>query len=150
MFSDAKYLINKSRQEKLRLPTRTPPEEAMERLRHFTVASISKGCQVGTNDRQSFVHVRNLVCSRLTLFNARRGGEPSRMTMGQWRKRDQWLATGAEEEKLLFSKISIMYMTGKGNHLVTCLVPKDAIDAMDVLCDVDVRLSAGVATGNKF
>ena len=155
IFSDAKYLINKSRQEKLRLPTRTPPEEAIERLRHFTVASISKGCQAGINDRQSFVHVRNLVCSRLTLFNARRGGEPSRMTMDQWLKRDQWLAEGtvdslAEEEKLLFSKMSIMYMTGKGNHLVTCLVPKDAIEAMDLLCKVDVRLSAGVATGNKF
>jgi hypothetical protein len=77
------------------------------------------------------------------------------MTMDQWLKRDQWLAEGtvdslAEEEKLLFSKMSIMYMTGKGNHLVTCLVPKDAIEAMDLLCKVDVRLSAGVATGNKF
>ena len=150
MFSDAKYMIIKSRQERLRLPTRTPPEEAMERLRNFTVASISKGCQVGINDRQSFVHVRNMVCSRLTLFNARRGGGPSRMTMDQWLKRDQWLVKGtvdalAEDEKRLFRKMAITYMTGKGNHLVSCLVPKDTIQAMDLLCHEGVRRS-----GNKF
>ena len=155
IFSDAKYLINKSRQERLRLPTRTPPEEAMERLRTFTVASISKVCKVGIDDRQSFVHLRNMACSRLTLFNARRGGEPSRMTMDQWIKRDQWLLKGtvdalAEDEKRLFSKMAITYMTGKGNHLVSCLVPKDTIQAMDLLCHEGVRRSAGVATGNKF
>ena len=33
LFGDSKYLINKARQECLRLPARSPPEEVMQQLR---------------------------------------------------------------------------------------------------------------------
>ena len=69
--------------------------------------------------------VRNLVCSRLIMFNARCGGEPSRMTVDQWLNRHRWLNENAmsdltTEEKALFKSMQIM--TGNGNHLVMCLV----------------------------
>ena len=82
VFADEKYLINKARQERLRLPSRIPPEDAMKDLRNFTVKSIGE-VDMEYCDRVTFVNLCNLVCSRLTMFKARRGGEPSRMTMDQ-------------------------------------------------------------------
>ena len=35
-------------------------------------------------DRHYFVHLRNLLVSRLTLFNARREGEPAGMFISEW------------------------------------------------------------------
>ena len=154
VFADAKYLMNKARQERLRLPSRIPPEDAMKDLRNFTVKSIGE-VDMEHCDRVTFVNLRNLVCSRLTMFNARRGGEPSRMTVDQWLNRHRWLNEKAmcdltTAERALFQSMQIMYMTGKGNHLVTCLVPEDCVQAMNVLCRESVRSEAGIATTNTF
>jgi len=96
VFGDAKYMINKSRQKRLRLPARTPPDQLMMKLRTYTVQRINEltGTQrkSGRLGRSAFVELRNLVCCRLTLFNARRGGEPFRMKMAQWRDRHQWIS----------------------------------------------------------
>ena len=82
VFADAKYLINKARQERLRLPSCIPPEDAMKDLRNYTIKSMGLGeVDMEHCDRITFVNLRNLVCSRLIMFNARRGGEPSRLTM---------------------------------------------------------------------
>ena len=75
VFGDAKYLINKSRQEMLRLPERLPEEESLEKLRDFTldrlkVLTESEGAQCSKPD---FVEITDLICARLTLFNARPG-----------------------------------------------------------------------------
>ncbi len=91
IFAGAKYLMNKSRQERLRLPTRIPVEQDIQKLRNFTVGAIGELSECDGFDRLSFVHLRNLICSRLTLFNARRGGEPSRMSVDQWNNHHQWL-----------------------------------------------------------
>ena len=40
VFAGAKYLMNKSRQERLYLPTRIPAEENFQKLRNFTVSVI--------------------------------------------------------------------------------------------------------------
>ena len=53
-------------------------------------------------------------------------------------------------ERALFQSMQIMYMTGKGNHLVTCLVPQDCVEAMNVLCHQSVRSEVGIATTNTF
>ena len=71
VFADAKYMMNKARQERLRLPSRIPPEDAMKDLRNYTVKSIGEE-DMEHCDRVTFVNLRNLVV-----------GEPSRMTMDQ-------------------------------------------------------------------
>ena len=78
VFADAKYLINKARQERLRLPSCIPPEDAMKELCNYMVKSIG---EVDMEHCEWITFVCNLVCSRLTMFNARRGSEPSRLTM---------------------------------------------------------------------
>ena len=75
IFAGAKYLMNKSRQERLRLPTRIPVEHDIQKLRNFTVGALGELSECDGFDRLSFVHLRHLICSRLTLFNASRGGD---------------------------------------------------------------------------
>lgn len=155
LFGDAKYYINKSRQERLRLPTRTPPEQDMEALRTYTVDRISSLVNMEDIGCSEFVELRNLTCSRITLFNARRGGEPSRMTTDQWLEREKWINDKGMEglsadEKKLFGEVDITYCTGKGNHLVSILIPKDSRKAMDILASKNIRSQAGIYTSNKF
>ena len=102
------------------------------------------------SDSVTFVNLRNIVCSRLTMFNAQRGGEPSRMTMDHRWLNQKAMCDLTTPERALFQSMQIMYMTGKGNHLVTCLVPEDCVDGMNVFCRQSVRSEAGIATTNTF
>ena len=76
------------------------------------------------------------------------------MSVDQWNNRHQWLnqdtvAALSEEERQLFDDIQITYMTGKGNRVVPCLIPRDCVHAMDLLCSPDVRRAVHVADNNK-
>ena len=156
LFGDAKYFINKARQERLRLPSRTPQEEDIHKLKHYTVSKISE--LTGEYEfigKHEFVLLRNSVCSRLTLFNVRRGGEPCRLKLSQWIQRDKWmpkqqLESLDEIDKELVKSMQITYQAGKGNKLVPCLVPRDCVHAMDILCQESVRASAGVLPTNQY
>ena len=155
LFGDAKYLINKSRQEKLRLPERTPPEHSMNELRTYTLGQIQILTRMTEFGRSEYVELRNLVCSRVTLFNARRGGEPSRLKVNQWLNRGQWvdqstLSSLDEEEKRLIKELEIVYGTGKGNHLVSFLIPQDCVVAIELLVSPTIRDAAGVMRQNDF
>ena len=75
------------------------------------------------------------------MFNAKRGGDPSRMKMAQWRDRHQWISDKSineldDTERNMFNQLEIVYTTGKSNHLVSCLVPKDCVPAVELLIQV--------------
>lgn len=76
IFGDATYMINKSRQEKLRTPEVKCDESDKALLREYTLTTIEKLTQpytlIGPNE---YVSLRDNLCSKLTLFNTRRGGE---------------------------------------------------------------------------
>ena len=104
-FGDAKYKTNVSRQEALRLPSRLPDESDVQRLRDYSVSRIEDLTKQEL-DPSSFVELRNLVCSRLTLFNARRGGEGARLRIEHWTKRKQWIWKDQEDQlRRSFSRI---------------------------------------------
>jgi hypothetical protein len=68
LFGDAKYFINSARQERLRLPSRMPREEEIQKLQSSTVNTIQnivKDYEFIT--KTEFVKLRNATCSRLTL-----------------------------------------------------------------------------------
>lgn len=67
--------------------------------------------------------MRNLLVSRLTLFNARRGGEPARMKLSDWNDAEsnawidnQWvdcmMGMMGPLEKELISDMKLAYQTG--------------------------------------
>ncbi|ELT89194.1 hypothetical protein CAPTEDRAFT_208970, partial [Capitella teleta] len=152
VFGDAKYMINQSRQERLRLPSRIPLREQMQKLRDFSVGRI-KELSNHSDDvmkKRSYIELRNLVCSRLTLFNARRGGEPARLKIDHWTERQKWIGEKDPEHEKWFRGMEIMYSTGKGNHLVSTIVPADCIKALDLLVDFDNRSAARILQENAF
>ena len=99
------------------------------------------------------VGLRDCVISRLTLFNARRGGEPARLTLIEWQDAendvwvDQHIANGITDpiKKSLLSTLKITYQLGKGNFsLVLVLIPKDSVNSIKKLADTTTREATGV------
>ena len=76
----------------MRLPERSPDENDLATLQAFTKRCIRFVTYVYTHvGLHEYVELRNSICSRLTLFNARRGEEPSRLKIEQWTDRGKWL-----------------------------------------------------------
>ena len=78
--------MNRNRNEKLRKPEALPLEEDIAKVREYTLTrmqAITKESYV-IFDSHNFVELRDLLVSRLTLFNARRGGEPCRLRLVEW------------------------------------------------------------------
>ena len=75
-------------------------------------------------DIQVFISLRNLVCAWLTLFNAKRGGEPPRLFLAEWEDADSsaWISQhhlNALEDKIdrkLAKNTKITYQSGKGKY----------------------------------
>lgn len=160
IFGDARYNINRNRQVKLRRPQQMPSEEEVLKLKTYTVqrmASIVTDEYLNWNV-QSFVELRDLTMSRLTLFNARRGGEPARMTVQEWQDADNgaWLDPSRrpqsdEVDKELFRDLKVTFQGGKGNnHFVSILFPEDCYESMRKLSDPEVRACAEVSADNKY
>ena len=43
-----------------------------------------------------------------------------------------------------------MYVTGKGNHLLSCMIPKDCVPGIKLLVNSVTRGDVGVLIQNKF
>ena len=158
IFGDATYKINRTRQTRLRRPETLPLDHDVAVLRNYSINKINEILKDTSISSGNFTLLRDLLVSRLTMFNFRRGGEPARLHITDWQdaKRGVWVNQDNVkkmrlEERKLFSSMKIIYQTGKGNnHLVPVLVPVDAVKALDVLCDPAVRSSVGILEGNEY
>lgn len=158
MFGDAFYKINLNRQQKLRMPEQRAEEEEVEKLRLKTIETIKEISDEYTFcGPQEFVKLRDSLCSRLTLFNARRGGEPARLKISNFKDAlaKRWvhhedLDNLMDNERDLFKDMLIMYEPGKGNHLVPCLIPQDCVKGLHILCDPEVRARVKVPELNDY
>ena len=54
------------------------------------------------------------------------------------------------EEERLYGELDVLYGTGKGNHLVSCLVPKDCVVALDRLANTQLRTNVSIVASNRF
>jgi hypothetical protein len=160
LIGNALYNNNKIRQTKLRRPDNLPDRKDLAKLRSYTVSQID--AILADTDLQwtkaEFIEVRDMCCSRLTLFNARRGGEPARLTLAEYTDacNKVWLDPSRIEampdaEKELFNDNLIMYQAGKGvNHLVPVLVPHDLVAALGKIADRELRKVCGVHEDNNY
>ena len=84
-FISAREILMQKRHSQSRAPTRLPTIEEYQHLRDFTKAEIAKIVEdIYTPVNQGiFCKLRNLISCRLTLFNARRGGEATRLTLSE-------------------------------------------------------------------
>lgn len=161
VFSDAHYNMLKSRQIKLRKPKKLPIEEDVKIVREFTVNTIAHIVSDEYNfiSKNDFVQLRDLLICRLTLYNARRGGEPSRLLLEEWidAETNSWISSSAVEnitdpiEKELLKNIKIAYQSGKNLcQMVPVLIPLDCVQALRKVADDNIRKDAGVNLNNPF
>lgn len=159
IFSDAEYQLLKNRQLKTRKPQSLPIEGDVLKIKQFITTKTAELLQDNVWNGTKFSLLRDLTVCRLTLFNARRGGEPCRLTLKEWAEaeNDCWVPVHEVEkvndplEKELLKTTKIAYQTGKGNNrLVSLLIPQDSLEAVTTLTNATVRLSAGIHVSNNY
>ena len=158
IFGDAIYAVHMNRQKKLRMPEQMADEEDVKKLRQYICNTITHYTSDLTfMGPHEYIKVRDSICARVTLFNARRGGEPARLRLDQYDdiKSERWVNSKQKKkldewEKKLFKEMEVTYQSGKGDHLVTDFIPLDCRKGLDILADVDVRHKAGVHDRNNY
>lgn len=120
ILGSARYILNRNRQTNLRRPENLPVEADVKLVQEYTVNKI---CQVVKElpkdcNYHLFAKLRDLLVSRLTLFNARRGGEPARMTIQEWKdaENNSWInmqrlntANYSDQERDLIKNMKITF-----------------------------------------
>ncbi|XP_057294029.1 uncharacterized protein LOC130657627 isoform X3 [Hydractinia symbiolongicarpus] len=159
IFADATYDLNMRRNVKTKKPAQLPNEGDVQLIRDYVIERIRhlSSDPFIIMDRHTFVELRDCACTRLVLYNGRRGGEPSRLTVTQWieAEKDEWLdkqrIQDIAKETNLSSGTKITFQSGKGvNHLVPVFIPKDTVAAMKLLANEQVRKDAGVLEENSY
>ena len=159
IFGDAQYNLNKSREEKLRRPQRQPLNEDLQKIRVHSMQVIHElGSTGDLMDSHKYVELRDTLVCRLTLSNARRGGEPSRLKISNWEEanKGEWLdqrhmSNLSPLDKALANTLKVGYQTGKGNHhLVPILFPQDCIPGLHKVADSNVRRVCGIVEENHY
>ncbi|CAC5384346.1 unnamed protein product [Mytilus coruscus] len=85
IFGDAEYKITVLRQKELRMPARLPDEDDVKVLKEWLenkIKDVKSKFQFITSNE--YAEIRDVLVCRLTLFNAQRGGEPSRLLLSEW------------------------------------------------------------------
>ena len=150
---------NLYRKRKAYIPEEFPEEEDVKDVRSYCVNEILRICRkvkkngMGKDDYRQLSKT-NLV--RLITFNARRGGEPSKLKLADWEgvKDDRWeRRTDIEQlndpvEKTLAARLKLYYVEDKkkkdnSNSLVPILLTSETVQAIDLL--VQHRSEVGIA-----
>ena len=160
IFGSAQYELNKRRQINLRRPEKLPNENDIRLLRDHVIKTMQRLTEDPFElwDSNRYVTLRDCACTRLTLLNARRGGEAARLTIEEWKdaQNDKWidkqrLKDLADMDQALIKSLKVTYITGKGNnHLVPIIFPQDTVVALDALADTEVRKNSGINDQNYY
>ncbi|PIK62255.1 hypothetical protein BSL78_00778, partial [Apostichopus japonicus] len=159
LFSDAEYQLQRNRQIKHRKPVEQPLDSDIDRIKEYIHQEMSHLINEEDWTTNKYSQLRDLEISRLTLYNARRGGEPCRMTLDEWEDaaKDSWIQSSAAAtvqdplEIELLKTTKIAFQSGKGNNrLVSVLIPEDCIRGLELLADSKIRKICGVNPSNKF
>lgn len=154
LFSGARQMCVKNSMEKLRKPENLPKETDIQILKRYISEEISENVTNFTMERYTWL--RTLIVARLTLFNARRGEEASRMLRTEWEDAEQnvWVPQEQVEnvedaaEKFLVGQFKLVYLKGKGKKFVPVLVPKDLVPGIRLL--IQYRTLYGISAENPF
>lgn len=151
IYAAARFKSQQNSMEKARRPEALPQEGEIRRLNAFIQSELER-----ERAEVNYIHVRNLVVTRLTLFNARRGEEASRLTVkqaedalaGVWLPEELVEKVTDDAEKFLMGKFHLAYLTGKGRKFVPILMPNDVIQHVrDLLA---CREEQGIPSSNPF
>lgn len=150
LYGDARNKAQTISFSKSRNPESMPSMENIVSLKMFIQSEIDK---VLAEENFDYCWARSLAVTRLTIFNARRGEEPSRLLLKEWQdaKDGKWLGSGKQlEEEQYLSKYKLAYLHGKGKRYVPLLIPDDLETIMDKLSDPTERKRNGIKAENSF
>ena len=156
MFRRSLSIVEGQREAVLKKPQSMPIEYDISKLKDYTIGSMDKIVNdvYLKWDAHVFNRMRSLIVCRLTLFNARRGGESSRLTLNEWEYADNeaWVDPQLVEnvddplEKSMLHTFKLAYQAGKGsNKLVPVLMPTDTIEPIRMLVE-----DVGISDENPF
>ena len=159
VFGDAMYQLNTNRCTRLRKPEQLPLKEEIDKLRLHSLTRMANLTQdpfmIWTTEE--YGELRDIAASRITLFNARRGGEVARLKLTAWEDcvNNVWVPSAQIErmnelQQELAKKSKLMYLTGKGMGFVPVLVPMDTVDALVRLSDKTIRNQCHVRKDNEY
>ena len=149
LFGDAYYDLNYRKNAVSRKPQNLPKEDDVQLLNE-ECKKIMNSIDRFDLPSESFINVRSATATYLIIFNARRGGEPVRLKIHQWKQAlDGYWAdkdeAGDEPEML------VTFQTGKGvNNFVSVMFPPETFSAMKYLCNENIRKEAGIPSNNTF
>jgi len=158
LFGHARAILRDRKETHLKKPENMPNKEEVAKVH----AHIDKEIARLTDDYTfltlaDYLLLRDLLITQITIFNARRGGEPARLMMRQWEEalNDEWLMrepTDALEaqERQRIPGMKIAYQKGKGGHSVPVIFLEHIVKAMEKFCSEDVRRNAGVNSENPY
>jgi hypothetical protein len=160
VFGDAHYELSRKNNEKKRKPSEQPSNADVQKIKDYQVKKMAElvNDPYMIWDHTTFCELRDITASRLTMFNARRGGEPVRLLIFHVNEAmtDQWIdkervSALTPSEKPHIKKLKITYTTAKGvGELVDVLFPEDVIKPLQILCDIDIRKLARILTKNQY
>lgn len=154
IFNGALYDIHQKRNKTTRKPANLPSSDLVNKLNKYLTAVTTKENFVLEAPETVFVNIRDAACARLTIYNGRRGGEPTRLFIYQWLEavNGVWLREETREsyKKEIETGNRITYQEGKGKRQVPVFIPPALVDAMEFLCSSEIRRESGVGVGNKY
>ena len=154
IFGGALYKIRQKRNKSTRKPGNLPNVETIDELTCYIKEITSKEKISFGLPCSIFVDIRDAACSRLTIYNGRRGGEPARLFIYQWREAVDGIWLRAETRKAYQNEIGsgnrITFQEGKGHKQVPVFIPPDLVPAMEFLCSAEVRKESDVAADNDY
>ena len=116
-------------------PEEQPEESELKKLNLFISTEIAE--TTARFNVEKYTWLRSLIVCRLTLYNGRRGDEPSRLLKTQWQDAmdNVWLPSEMVEQvedegqRYLIGQFKLAYLLGKGKKFVPVLIPTDVIEA---------------------
>ncbi|XP_066911407.1 uncharacterized protein [Clytia hemisphaerica] len=155
LFGDAYYDIANKRNKVLRKPVNLPKEEDVTLLLNECSSIMAKTDPMAfpKNIDDKYTNIRAATVTCLIMFNARRGGEPSRLFMEHWNEalRGEWVNREDLPEEFDETTMLVTYQTGKGkDHLVPVIFPAETLPAIKYLADPEVRKAACVLETNLY
>lgn len=151
---------------KANIPVELPLEEDIRLMREMCIKKIHELVKNSEKNAISLDHYKELMkftFVRILTFNARRGGEPSKLTTTDWEKveSDIWKKKKDIEnledplEKMLAKRLKICYVEGKkksqgskATALVPMLFTEEVVNAVRIL--INQRSILGVTEENEY
>ena len=156
----AKHALSTLQSKKDKTPELLPLTADLKTLRCFLIKELglcleeAATCEKNGNLFKNWNWLVNLAVARLICFNARRGGEVSKLTLEDWNRSDQWKRNediqnlDDEVERKLATRMKLVYVKGKRKHGVPILFTEEMQNSVEVL--IRFRKKAGVCEKNEF